>query len=432
MHRWIARHVCGVAALLVLVGLCLAQEIVATSKHADGVYKCGEMIEWHVAVQGDGAAAVTEAHYVLKQGGLNPIREGTLDLTTGGGDLKSVGRARHNPGRPQREVGRQGIEASGGRGRGPKQNPALDAAARRFRRLLDAKIEELQAVPPNPSVEPVDIGNPAVEYYKVQLDNIRGTHVYGQLAKPKREGKFPAVLVVAWAGVYPLPPGNVVERAEAGWLALNIMAHDLPFDQPQAFYNKVSSTTLKDYPAIGNDDREKSYFLRMYLGCYRAADYLASRPDWDGRTMVVTGSSQGGLQSIIAAGISPKITALMADCPAGCDTTGLAVDRMPGWPYSGGNVANARKPQVAETSRYFDAVNFASRVKCPALVATGLIDVTCPSAGVLAACNQFQGPKEVLLMVNAPHNGGPTHVLYNNASNQWLSEMRKGEPVPPK
>ena len=179
------------------------------------------------------------------------------------------------------------------------------------------------------------------------------------------------------------------------------MAHDLPFDQPQEFYKKIASTTLKDYPAIGNDDREKSYFLRMYLGCYRAADYLANRPDWDGRTMVVTGTSQGGQQSIITAAISPKITALMADVPAGCDPTGLAVDRMPGWPYSGGNMANARKPNVAETSRYFDAVNFASRVKCPALVATGLIDVTCPPAGVLAACNQFQGPKEVLIMVNA-------------------------------
>ena len=42
----------------------------------------------------------------------------------------------------------------------------------------------------------LQFGKPGVEYFKVQLDNIRGTHVYGQLAKPKKEGKFPALLIV--------------------------------------------------------------------------------------------------------------------------------------------------------------------------------------------------------------------------------------------
>jgi cephalosporin-C deacetylase len=171
----------------------------------------------------------------------------------------------------------------------------------------------------------------------------------------------------------------------------------------------------------------------MFLGCYRAADYLAQRPDWDGRTLVVAGTSQGGLQSIVTAAIYPKITALMADVPAGCDTTGLCADRAPGWPYSGSNMKNARDQKIMDTSRYFDAVNFASRVKCPALVATGLIDVTCPPAGVLAACNQLQGPKEVLVMVNAGHSGSDhAQVLYDTRSNAWIAELLKGNPVPPK
>ena len=35
----------------------------------------------------------------------------------------------------------------------------------------------------------------------------------------------------------------------------------------------------------------------------RAVEYLSERPDWDGRTIVVTGGSQGGLQALVAAGL---------------------------------------------------------------------------------------------------------------------------------
>ena len=48
---------------------------------------------------------------------------------------------------------------------------------------------------------------------------------------------------------------------------LNINAHDLPIDQPTEFYKQQAAGPLKNYPYIGNDDREKSYFLRMYLSC---------------------------------------------------------------------------------------------------------------------------------------------------------------------
>ena len=111
------------------------------------------------------------------------------------------------------------------------------------------------------------------------------------------------------------------------------MAHDLPFDRPADFYTQAAATTLKNYMTEGNDDRDKNYYLRMYLGCYRAADYLAHRPDWDGRTLVVMGTSQGGLQAVMTAGFYPGITAMIANVPAGCDTTGPLVGRAGGHPY---------------------------------------------------------------------------------------------------
>ena len=411
---------------------CLGQEIILTPQKSNGVYEVGEKIQWRVELRGDSAASVTNLHYVLKKGGWTVMREGQINLAAGAGMLEAQ---LDEPGTILAEVEAslpaRKIKALGGAVAAPEKIRPSASPPADFDAFWTGKIAELVAVPPHPVLEPAESDKAAVEYYKIQMDNIRGSHIYGQLAKPKREGKFPAILIVQWAGVYGLPKGNVIGQAEKGWLALNIMAHDLPFDKPEDFYKQASQTTLKDYVAIGNEDRERSYFLRMYLSCYRAADYLAGRPDWDGRTLVVTGTSQGGLQAIMTAGIHPKITALMANVPAGCDRTGPWVGRAAGWPGWYGQGANGQK--ITETSRYYDVMNFASRVKCPALVAVGLIDTTCPPSGVLAACNQFQGPKEIVTMVNSGHQDVKnSQARYYARFNAWNKALVQGETVPPR
>src|SRR5260221_5505307 len=109
----------------------------------------------------------------------------------------------------------------------------------------------------------------------------------------------------------------------------------------------------------------------MYLGCYRAAQYLSERPDWNGTTLVVMGTSQGGQQAIVTSGLHPKITAMMANVPAGADVTGPRAGRAAGFPYWSNYATWNKNEKVIETGRYFDTVNFASRVKCPSLVALG-------------------------------------------------------------
>jgi cephalosporin-C deacetylase-like acetyl esterase len=265
------------------------------------------------------------------------------------------------------------------------------------------------------------------------MNNIRGTHIYGQLARPAQSRKLPALLIVQWAGVYGLQQSWVTDRAAEGWLVLDIEPHDLPIDRPEAFYKEQQTRgPLHDYWRIGNDDRETSYYLRMYLSCYRAADYLAHRDDWDGRTLVVMGGSQGGMQALMTAGFYPKITAALAMVPAGCDMLGPVVGRKGGWPQWYDNTEGKDPAKVREASRYFDVANFAPRIKCPVLVGMGLIDETCPAEGILAAVNQIRSPKEVVIIAGAEHgeiNG--SHRAYNQrCSDRWLPALRQGQPAP--
>ena len=137
----------------------------------------------------------------------------------------------------------------------------------------------------------------------------------------RRRASSPALLQLQYAGVYALQRQWVTDRARAGWLALNVLAHDMPIDDQEEI-RRLSRGPLNNYQNIGNTNRETSYFLRMYLGDCQALKYLASRPDWDGKTLVVMGDSMGGQQSFATVGLvgeQLKVTALIAHVPSGSD-----------------------------------------------------------------------------------------------------------------
>ena len=112
------------------------------------------------------------------------------------------------------------------------------------------KLKELADVPMNAQVVAADGGRTNIDYFKITMDNIRGSHIHGQLARPREGEKLPAMLIVQWAGVYPLQKPWITQRASEGWLVLDINAHDLPIDESEQFYKDQAAGPLKDYPAI--------------------------------------------------------------------------------------------------------------------------------------------------------------------------------------
>jgi len=114
--------------------------------------------------------------------------------------------------------------------------------------------------------------------------------------------------------------------------------------------------------------------------------------------------------------------------PGGCDVTGPLVGRAAGFPYwFNQGKSHKHENEARETGRYYDAVNFAARIKCPAMISLGLIDETCPPAGVLAAANQMQGRRRILIMVNSNHHGtGNAQAAFWSESEKWLKELQQG------
>ena len=264
-----------------------------------------------------------------------------------------------------------------------------------FDAFWEGKLAELAKIPINPVLTPTPTNKEGVEFYTVMLDSV-GSHVQGYLAKPAREGKFPAIIQFQYAGVYALSPASSQDRAAEGWLAFNVDSHDIA--------PSVGTGAPGNYNSLGNTDRETSYFLNMYLRDARAVDYIRSRPDWDGKTIVFQGISMGGQQSLATAGLRPNdVTAVLVLVPSGADIAGSLHGRTAGYPNWGTN-----DPKVAATAPYFDTINFASRIKAPVLLAMGFLDTIAPPVGNWTVLNQIPGPKEAVPLVDAAHNNQST------------------------
>jgi cephalosporin-C deacetylase-like acetyl esterase len=422
-----------VAAVLA-ASLCRAQQIVITPDHTNGVYQAGNTVHWQVQCKEESNAPA--ARFTFRKGGLTEAGKGVLNFSNNVAELETTFDA---PGTMLLEVNWKPDEgkerrALAGAVADPKHITLSAPKPADFDAFWKAKLKELKKVPANPKLESMATGNTNIACWKITLDNIRGTRIQGQIARPAQGGKFPALLIVQWAGVYPLQKSWVTDRATDGWLTLNIQAHDLPIDKPETFYKDQFAGPLKDYWSIGNDNRETSYYLRMYLSCYRAAEYLTTREDWDGRTLVVMGGSQGGMQALMTAGLHPKhITAALAIVPAGCDMLGPEIGRAPGWPHWYSNTEGGKDaPKVRDASRYYDVANFTPRIKCPVLVGLGLIDETCPPAGILAAVNEITTPKEVIILPRAGHQDEHnTHGAFvQRCYSAWLPDLVHGKPAP--
>lgn len=420
--RVVSRLLCILAAFL--TASASAEGLALKPLRSSGIYTTGETAGWMATLPEAATSPAVEYTYSLKKNNAEVLQSGKLDLRAGTARIEAK----------VQEPAMLYLEVSGPKDAKPlvagaaisptNLQPVVPAPAD-FDIFWANKIELLHSIPVQPVITPGTSAKPDVEYATVKLNNINRAHVYGQMAKPKREGKFPAMLMLQWAGgPYPLDPSWVIDHAAKGWLVLNVAAHDVPGNMPPEFYAALPAM-LKNYNTIYNEDRDRNYFLQMYLGDYRAVDYLASHPDWDGKTLLVMGTSMGGQQSLAVAGLHPQVTHMIVHVPAGADANAALHGRSEGYPNW-----DASNPKVMETARYFDVINFASRIKASALVSMGFLDKVCPPAGIWTAFNRIPGPKEVVPLVNAAHNHESTpeqQQAYTERSNAWLAALVKGE-----
>jgi cephalosporin-C deacetylase len=400
-HAWRSAVLSGVVAALTAATLAAqpapapqpAVKPAFAPRNATGIYAIGDTVAWTASLPAGATPESAGYVYKIRKNNLEILETGVLDFSKGPATIDVTAR---EPMMVYVEVTVPGFEAGSAGKLGAAVAPAkLTPSVPRpadFDAFWDGKLKALAAVPIDPVVTPMESPNPDVELATVTLRSL-GSTARGWLAKPKKPGPYPALVILQWAGVYRLAPKAAVDRAAEGWLVLNLSSHDLALDQD------ADPKVPRRYGDVGALDREKSYFLEMYLRDVRGVDYVASRPDWDGKNLVLMGTSMGGQQSLVTAGLHRKVTAVLVNEPAGADSNGDRHGRKAGYPNW-----DAEQLAVMQTARYFDVVNFASRITAPAIVTVGFIDTITPPVGILIAFNQIAGPKELIPMIESDHN----------------------------
>lgn len=89
----------------------------------------------------------------------------------------------------------------------------------------------------------------------------------------------------------------------------------------------------------------------------------------------------------------------------------------------------ARHPDLLEDTmvvlRYFDAVNFADRIRCPTLLALGLEDDVVPAKTVYGIANHLAAPYE-LMEFPVSHSDGPEEAQWRQFERHWLRLALEG------
>ena len=264
--------------------------------------------------------------------------------------------------------------------------------------------------------------NPRVRLYAVRVDCAGLRPVTGYLGVPKAvdEGKtFPARLKTeGYSGCSCTQ--DAVTRVPDDELFLRINAHGLKLVEfgateadTKALRWEIGSHDAKaSYQGYAfdeqqNADPETAYFNGMVLRVKRALQYLKTLEGWNGRDLIASGGSQGGLQTVWAAACGEGVTRAEPYVTWCCDmyTSGkLRRDR------SLGLAADDWYVPWVEALGYYDAAIFAKRIPktCHVNVTrVGLGDYCCPPTGLAKFWNNIPGNKEIHWMQGSQHDYEP-------------------------
>ena len=403
--------------------------LTVTVDRADALYRQRETVTFQIKASAN-VADDAEIGWKISKDGVPPIQSGTVKLTQGSAQITA---RLDEPGflncRVTVTADNKPVLVQAGAGIDPlKIRPSLPVPDD-FNTFWQGNKQKLAAVPIKAAIKPVPSPQ-NVEAFDVQVDAL-GAPASGYFARPReaQPRSLPIILIMQGAGVTGGNLGQAVSWAQKGMLAMNINAHGLINGQPHAFYEDLANGALKDYGIDGRDSRETCYFLGMFLRALRALDFLCTQPEWDGKTVIAYGPSQGGYQALATAALDDRVTFCVAGIPAGCDHSGMVAGRIAGWPKIVPMTDGKPDTNVLEAARYFDSVNFAARTKAKgAFLTTGFSDPVCPPTTVYAAFNAL--PVTDKKIYNDIHNGHvvtpATEAAMIEATRAHVSAMKSG------
>ena len=275
----------------------------------------------------------------------------------------------------------------------------------------------LDRVPIKAELIELPCSNPKARIYAVQVPCAGLRPVTGYLTVPKAVddgAKFPCRLEThGYSGdrcQHDAPSG-----ARDNEIVFNINAHGQKLaafgateaDRKMLRWEIRSNGNSYAFDPAQNADPETAYFNGMVLRVKRALQYLKTVKGWNGTDLIASGGSQGGLQTIWAAGCGEGVTRAESGITWCCDM------------YTSGKLRKDPSLKLAgdgwyigwtDAMGYYDAANFGKRIPktCLTIITrAGLGDYCCPPRGLAILYNNIPGPKKIWWVQGSTHGFVP-------------------------
>ena len=284
-----------------------------------------------------------------------------------------------------------------------------------FDQFWDGVLADLAAIPLDgtATADPLR-STDAVKVYQAGYRSLDGMDIFAWYSLPARgDGPFPAILHL---------PGYKSEPAlRRDWGAKGVAVLSV------AVRGKLPSSAEFNpgYPGLltyGVEHRDTYSYKGVISDCVRGVDFLLSRSEIDPERIYCCGSSQGGGLTLITSGLRSEIKAGVSGYPFLCCYP-ESMRMLRSYPYDElscyAKAYPDRVDQMLDTLRYFDAVNFAPRIKCPMAVGIAMADEVCPPETSYAAYRLLGGQRELRLFPNSGHGNAHEYPAWEAA---WLQQ----------
>lgn len=188
--------------------------------------------------------------------------------------------------------------------------------------------------------------------------------------------------------------------------------------------SKDAIDTHGEYNLYNVENRDEYVYRAVYMDCIRGLDFLYAQSGMglDTSKILIDGASQGGGLVLALAGMDKRVKLVTCEVPlytnfrrayeitalnpASQTPIGMLVNYVRTHP-------GFDKEKLFKVWDYYDPVNFVPKIKCPVLMAIGLLDEFCPPECSFATYNTLKNKeKEIWVSPNKTHEVDELYYTY--------------------
>ena len=236
-----------------------------------------------------------------------------------------------------------------------------------------------------------------------RIYSFRDIYFYAWISEPLKSGRYP--IKIRFSG---LSKANNKNDIKNSWfLKQNNFINMLVDIRGQGL--STEQINPKEYLTYMIDDKEKYIYRGAFLDAVRAIDFISKNHMSDGN-IIVTGGSQGGSLSIVAAALNNKVTMCIVGFPFLTDITNYDKKK---WPM---NVImhhiitqKIDYLKLKNNLSYFDMLNFTDKIKVPVFIRSEEFDEITSVSGAIKLFKKINNQKKLLYIEPCRGHGCSTN-----------------------